>query len=434
MVFTRGEKRYEVGMKRILGLWIVGAVLGAMPLGVCGAELRDWRASSGDVMAARLVKVRDGKVELQTRDGRTVTLERGLLSQADQNYLEEYGGAPAMPDGDVANIAKATKFDPKSVVKREAKLSLDELDLEFQIFETPHFLILERGSSRARDTAENAERLWNEMAFIHPDFARKWRKHKMAIFMVEDESDYLALGEWYAKQVAALGDEKTPQFAQMARNIELTWPKSSAGTIAINRDIAEANDLMRHARVFWIRDASQWRGTYVAFRTHCLAGDLLDVQVDGVARYADAGWFAVSTGHSFFREIELCDQVQTRLLDADSYSSDEVVEAGGFDDGRKWAKVAKELVRRGKLDPKLKDMYGLAVANLTPEYCVMAYAFSQFLQSTVQRRAAYAKLMELVQTSSQMPVPEELAKIYGYESVEKMEEGWVEFMKSATFR
>ena len=262
-----------------------------------------------------------------------------------------------MPDGDVINLAKAAKFDSKSIEKREEKLNLDELELEFQIYETPHFLILERGSSRAKDCAENAERLWSEMAFIHPDFARKWRKNKMAIFMVEEESDYLALGEWYAKQVMALGDAANPQFAQAAKNIQLTWPKSSAGTISINRDIAEANKLMRRARVFWIRDVNQWKGTYVPFRTHCLAGDLLDVQVDGVARYADAGWFALSTGHAFFREIDLCGEVQTRLLDADSYQSDDVVEAGGFDDGRKWAKVVKELVRRGKVTPKLEEMY-----------------------------------------------------------------------------
>ena len=71
---------------------------------------------------------------------------------------------------------------------------------------------------------------------------------------------------------------------------------------------------------------------------------------------------------------------------------------------------------------------------MTPETCVLSYALAQFLQSTVARRAAFARLMELVQTSSQVPPPDELAKMYGYESVEKMEEAWVEFMKSAAFR
>src|SRR5210317_730616 len=118
-------------MKKAFRIGLAGILLVMLPAGVMGAELRDWRASSGDVMVARLVQERDGKVELQTRDGRTVTLDRELLSQADQNYLEEYGGAPEMADGSVTNLAKGVKFDSKTIKKRDDKLNFDELDLDF---------------------------------------------------------------------------------------------------------------------------------------------------------------------------------------------------------------------------------------------------------------------------------------------------------------
>ena len=130
-----------------------------------------------------------------------------------------------------------------------------------------------------------------------------------------------------AEQTRALGDGKDPQFENMARRIEVTWPGTSGGTIRINRDIADENKLMRYARVFYVWDEKDWRGNFLPFRVHTLAKDLLNVHVDGVSGYADEGWFALSTGHGYFREIELCGDVQTLLIDADAYEGDVINEA-----------------------------------------------------------------------------------------------------------
>ena len=41
---------------------------------------------------------------------------------------------------------------------------------------------------------------------------------------------------------------------------------------------------------------------------------------------------------------------------------------------------------------------------------------------------------ELIDTSNAVPEPGELAKIYGFETVEQMLADWKEFMKSSAFR
>ena len=50
---------------------------------------------------------------------------------------------------------------------------------------------------------------------------------------------------------------------------------------------------------------------------------------------------------------------ETSLLDAEVYDQDEIVKAKGFDDGTKWAKTLRELVRKGKVEPSLEKLLGL---------------------------------------------------------------------------
>ena len=57
-------------MKRFFRYGFAAILLAGLVTASGAAELRDWRATTGEVMTARLVGVRDGKVELQTRDGR----------------------------------------------------------------------------------------------------------------------------------------------------------------------------------------------------------------------------------------------------------------------------------------------------------------------------------------------------------------------------
>ena len=118
------------------------------------------------------------------------------------------------------------------------------------------------------------------------------------------------------------------------------------------------------------------------------------------------GYYAISTGHGYYKEIQLTDETVTSLLDANTYESDEVVKSGGFDDGKKWARTLRDLVKKEKVSPSLAALYRVNRASeLTPELTVLMYGFARYMQSTPDRISKFSKVMERVDTSRSIPVP-----------------------------
>ena len=324
------------------------------------------------------------------------------------------------------------KFNSKTLVKRDDKFELpDGYSLQFDIVESEHFLVMSSGKVRGKDTAELAERLWYGMNFQHPGFAEKWGDEKKAIFLCGEKTDYDILGKYYVDQLANSGR------AQEASNSARTWPMSSGAGLSLDNDTCDKYDVMRGARAFRADGKSNFqRGVWNPFPAHCIAQDVLNVQMGGAGGGAGSdGYYAISTGHGYYKEIQLTDETVTSLLDANTYESDEVVKSGGFDDGRKWARTLRDLVKKEKVLPSLAGLYRVNRASqLTPELTVLMYGFARYMQSTPDRISKFSTVMERVDTSRSIPVPQEMAKLFGFETVKEFEDDWIAYLKSTAFK
>jgi hypothetical protein len=399
------------------------------------AEMRTWTNLKGQQIKAQLVAVDGDYVLLRLANGRDSRIPRKTLSVGDQKFLEEYGGAEKIPIDPKAKITvpeKEMKFNSKTLIKRDDKFELpDGYSLQFDIVESEHFLVMSSGKVRGKDTAELAERLWYGMNFQHPGFAEKWGDEKKAIFLCGEKTDYDILGKYYVDQLANSGR------AQEASNSARTWPMSSGAGLSLDSDTCDKYDVMRGARAFRADGKSNFqRGVWNPFPAHCIAQDVLNVQMGGAGGGAGSdGYYAISTGHGYYKEIQLTDETVTSLLDANTYESDEVVKSGGFDDGKKWARTLRDLVKKEKVSPSLAGLYRVNRASeLTPELTVLMYGFARYMQSTPDRISKFSKVMERVDTSRSIPVPEEMAKLFGFETVKEFEDDWIAYLKSTAFK
>ena len=399
------------------------------------AEMRTWTNLKGQQIKAQLVAVDGEYVLLRLENGRDSRIPRKTLSVGDQKFLEEYGGAEKIPIDPKAKITvpeKEMKFNSKTLTKRDDKFELpDGYSLQFDIVESEHFLVMSSGKVRGKDTAELAERLWYGMNFQHPGFAEKWGDEKKAIFLCGEKTDYDILGKYYVDQLANSGR------AQEASNSARTWPMSSGAGLFLDNDTCDKYDVMRGARAFRADGKSNFqRGVWNPFPAHCIAQDVLNVQMGGAGGGAGSdGYYAISTGHGYYKEIQLTDETVTSLLDANTYESDEVVKSGGFDDGRKWARTLRDLVKKEKVLPSLAGLYRVNRASqLTPELTVLMYGFARYMQSTPDRISKFSNVMERVDTSRSIPVPQEMAKLFGFETVKEFEDDWIAYLKSTAFK
>ena len=399
------------------------------------AEPRTWTNLKGQNIKAQLIAVDGDYVILRLQNGRDSRILRKTLSIGDQKFLEEYGGAekiPIDPKGKITVPEKEMKFNSKTLIKRDDKFELpDGYSLQFDIVESEHFLIMSSGKVRGKDTAELAERLWYGMNFQHPGFAEKWGDEKKAIFLCGEKTDYDILGKYYVDQLANSGR------AQEASNSARTWPMSSGAGLFLDNDTCDKYNVMNRARAFRADSKSNFqRGVWNPFPAHCIAQDVLSVQMGGAGGGAGSeGYYAISTGHGYYKEIQLTDETVTSLLDANTYESDEVVKSGGFDDGKKWARTLRDLVKKEKVSPSLAALYRVNRASeLTPELTVLMYGFARYMQSTPDRISKFSKGMERVDTSRSIPVPLEMAKLFGFETVQEFETDWINYLKSSAFK
>ncbi len=406
------------------------------------AEMRTWTNLKGQKLKGQLLSADTENVRLRLESGRDVTIPRKTLSIGDLQFIKEYGGggeSPVDPKAKITVPEKTMKFDSKTITRRDSDgdgrddkfIFPDGYSLRFDMVETEHFLVMSSGSVRGKDTAQLAERLWYGMNFQHPGFAAKWGDEKMAIFLCGEDEDYKILGQYCVDLIAQGGN------AQAASNTAKTWPASSGSTLRLGNDLADEYGVMMRARAFKASDKRRFkRGVWNPFPAHCIAGDVLGVQMGGSGGGAGSeGYFAITTGHSYYKEIQLTDETVTSMIDANTYESDELVKAGGFDDGRKWARTLRDLVKKGKVVPSIAQLYRTESAmQLTPELTVSMYGFARYMQSTPDRLAKFSKAMDLVDTSRAVPVAQELAKIFGFETVKEFEDDWITYLKSTAFK
>ena len=62
------------------------------------------------------------------------------------------------------------------------------------------------------------------------------------------------------------------------------------------------------------------------------------------------------------------------------------------------------------------------------------YGFVRYMQSTPDRISKFSTVMERVDTSRSIPVPQEMAKLFGFETVKEFEDDWIAYLKSTAFK
>jgi hypothetical protein len=62
------------------------------------------------------------------------------------------------------------------------------------------------------------------------------------------------------------------------------------------------------------------------------------------------------------------------------------------------------------------------------------YGFARYMQSTPERISKFSKFMERVDTGRSIPVPAELAKLFGFETQKEFEDDWINYLKSTAFK
>jgi hypothetical protein len=413
-----------------------GAVLAASAL-----EVRTWTSVDGRTLEAEFVKMDDEKVTLKDKMGRQFDIKKAQLSQADLRYLQEFAPkslSPMTPSGKKPPPppmpGKEAKIDQKTFKKLTETFVIP--GETFYILETPHFLVMHSEKTEAGDLGETAERMWLDMNFFHPGFSQKFQDRRMAVFLVDDEYTYKSLGEWYAGNIKNSG---MPNAEDNAANIAATWPRAAAAGMHLTGDLTEKYKVLSHARVFrayqpgYQGKQEKVKGVWVPFRVHCLASDMVDAQTGGVSGFGAKGLFAIETGHAYYKEIQYTGKSETSLLRAEG-TEKKVDTTGGFDPGKSWPEELKKLLRREKVKPSIQDLWNTNLQSANVETNALAYSFSRYLQSTTERLANYSKLLETIDASHQIPEPESLAKLYGFENVKAMEADWIEYLKSPEFR
>ncbi len=401
-------------------------------------EPRTWISLDGRTLDAELIKTEGDIVELKDKEGRTLKVPKSSLSFGDHDYIAEYGpaekanslGAKPAAKAKVPNPAKEMKFSNKTIKKDAGELKLG--GAVFKVCETPRFKILYSKGVDPMDTAELAERLWHDTAFFHASFAGKFKDRRMAIFLAGDDTDFPKLGEWYGEMLIASGNTKA------AESTKLTWDKVTGTSINLPAETAADNGLLTDATVLRIAGRASGskgdngKGVWGSFRTHVLSGNLIGLQAGNLAGFAKEGIFAIFTGHSFFKEIDLTGATATNIIQKDTGKG--TSSGKGYDTGRNWASELKKRLRGGDVKPRLTTLFASDSNDAEPDDFALAYSFSRFLQSTPERHTAYGKLMERISTSRQVPDPDGVAKIYGLEDAAALEKAWLEFVSSGDFR
>lgn len=420
--------------KRIL-LLATSAGLALSAIG-SAAEERVWTSRKGADVTAQLLRVEGGVAVLITPQLKTVKLKIEDLSLVDRHYLVEYGGADpdVIAKSEVGVPEKDARDMTKTFVRVKERFGLGtDADLQYDMLRTEHFYVVTQGKIRPIATAEMAERLWRGMAFQHINFREDWGAKRKLIFLVEGEEAYQALGDWYKKH---LQTQKGEHMVEVAQRTRVLWDQVSSTSMYMPDKIVEKLNIFERAKVFHVGDIkSSYGEVFGAFPTHSIADTLISDQFGGVADYAEEGYFAITTGHAYFKEIHLSGRTETSILDAEGYANDSIVKANGFDDGTKWAKTLRELVRKGKVEPDLEKMLSWnSPKNLTPERLVLMYSFAYYLQSTPERLNSFANMVRRVEYDGAMPVAIELAKFFGFKSADELEADWIKFLKSPDFK
>jgi len=371
---------------------------------IAQAELRTWTSRQGSSIVAQYSAIKEDSVVLITEEPREVSVKLADLSLADRQHLVEYAD------------------QPKDILT-SVEIGVPEEDVRI--------VIATAGKARPDAIAETAERLWYGMAFQHMNFRQDWGDEKFVIFVIEDEEIYEALGKWNVEYLESAGlDGAALQSAS-------SWNQVGATQILLPSEVQKEYGVVRNARVLRVRDETSrsFRKVFGPFMTNTIASSLITKQMGGQSGLSAPGYFALTTGHSYFKELQLAGKSETTLLAPAEYDSDEIGQTRGFSDGTSWSKSLRKMVKDGEVEIDLARTLGYQNGgDLTPTKLVTIYALSYYLNSNAARVSSMAELMRRIESGNQIPEAIEIAKLFDFESVEEFNASWKEFVLSREFK
>ncbi len=398
--------------------------------------MRVWTSQQGSTVEARLSKLEASQVTLTTKDAKAIRLPIADLALVDRMHLIKEAQAPEsiLTVGEMRVMEKFVKVDASTIVKLPAKFTLGETSSvgEFEQLQSAHFLVVHAGEVRAAVIAETAERLWLAMAASYPGFRAEWGEKRRVIFLIEDAEAYQILGDWYGGLLAAEARDAESQL--IVQQHKSTWPQMASTVIELPQKMADDGKYHATATVIRAENGRAWRKVFPAMPTHALAADLMKQWLGPVRADRGIGYFTLVTGHGYEKEILLAGLTETMLMEVGGSGGDEISSKSGFENGSAWPRLLKSEVKRGKITPKLAEVYGLTSDGLSAENLVLIHALARYCQSTPKRLAAFTQLTQQVKENQGLPTAEEMAKIYGFDSVEAMEKDWVAYLKSTDFK
>jgi hypothetical protein len=398
------------------------------------AETRIWTSRKGSTIEAELLRFDETTALLLAAGNKQIPLPMADLSIADRQYLVESVGADPkiLVSGEVGEPEKQVRIDSSTFKKlKESNLTLGtESESDYDLLESEHFLIATAGGVRAQAMAETAERMWHGMAFQHMNFRRDWGDKKMMIMLVEKDEAYAALGKWYIAYLKEKGQ------GEAAGQASALWDKASARTIVIPEEMAEKHNVFQEVNIFRVtpENSPYFKKSMGPFQIHSVAGALLERQMGNVGSYGVEGHFAVSRGHSYYKEISLTGKSETNLVSASGSNKDVIEEKKSFGEASNWARTLRSLVKKGEMKCDLTTMFALKSDAVKADDLALMYSFSSYMQSTPPRMAAYAAMVRRIESSKQIPVPVEIAKIFGFDSLEAFEADWKLYITEGKFK
>lgn len=396
------------------------------------AETRIWTSRKGSTIEAELLRFDETNATLLAAGNKQIVLPMADLSIADRQFMVENVGADAkiLISGEIGEPEKQVKIDSSTFKKLKESNLIFGTDSEsaYELMESEHFLIATAGGVRPQAIAETAERMWHGMAFQHMNFRRDWGDKRMLILLVEDREAYTALGKWWTGLLKEKGN------TEGAANVSAAWDRVGSTMVTLPDEMADKHKVFPAVRVFNVKEDTLFKKPMGSFLVFSMAGVLLDRQLGNISSYGVEGLFAVNTGHSYYKEISLTGKSETSLLSAAGTGEAEVKEKKGFGDASDWAKTLRGLVKKGDIKCEVAPMFKVKNEDVTPEQLALMYSFSAYMESTPARLACYASMVRRIESSKQIPVPEEIAKIFGFETVEALEADWKLFITEGKFK
>jgi hypothetical protein len=282
---------------------------------------------------------------------------------------------------------------------------------------------------RPQPIAETAERMWHGMAFQHMNFRRDWGDKKMVVMVIAKAPVYTRIGKWYIAQLKKAGKDDD------ASKMAAVWERVGAAGIELTPEMTEKLNAFPDVRVFNVKPEGEqlFKKPMGPFIVHCMADTLLDRQMGNISSYGVEGLYSFGNGHAYFKEIYLTGKSETGMISASGSDNSYVKEGKGYGEASEWAKTLKAGVKKGTVKLSLAPMFALK-EDAKPEQLAIMYSFSYYMQSTPARLAAYAATVRRIESSKQIPVPDEIAKIFGFENASAFEADWKLFVTEGAFK